>query len=332
MKENLTEKCDLFAENKKSVLKKFIWDDDYMSTVAAALFASLGQKVDADALKGAERILKENSKALSEFRSRAKLPILAEMIRSGDPEGCFENIKNVYGKLMGSKLLDSTERMMAALVIVRNSNPEKFDYYVERTLSIYNKMKEKHWFITDEMDIPYAALLAVSDIPEDKLISDMEESFNSLKKLFPMRSSNNLQALSQVLSLYADAPADKAARVKEFCEIMKEKDHKIPDGQVLPIYGSIAMLNGNLEQTADKLIETYDYLKTLDGMGFFSMDSYLRYIYASMMLLNSGESPLAVDVSDNAAMAAALVASITMQACLIACITSATMLSANSKV
>ena len=58
-------------------------------------------------------------------------------------------------------------------------------------------MKEKHPWLTSDEDIPFAAMLAVSDLDTDSLISEMEKNYEILKQKFS--DKNAVQTLSHVL-------------------------------------------------------------------------------------------------------------------------------------
>lgn len=145
-------------------------------------------------------------------------------------------------------------------------------------------MKESHKWLSSYEDIPFAAMLAVSDMNTDALLSDAEECFTLLKKRFP---SNASQSLSHVLSLSNLSPEIKCTKIIEIFNGLKAARHSYGSNYELAALGTLADTDVTAAQLVEDIAQVDDYLKKQKGFGSLSIGSYSRRMYAALIVMNS---------------------------------------------
>lgn len=98
---------------------------------------------------------------------------------------------------------------MSALILL-TKYPDEHDHEdkINRALSIYKGMKDKHVFLTSAGDYPLAVLLAGSDMETGELIDYIEAFYQKLNQA-GFRKGNDLQFLSHILSLLPERDSDQ---------------------------------------------------------------------------------------------------------------------------
>lgn len=308
----LQKKCSLFVENRNIIKEIFKWDGDLTALAGSSLFTFSDVTVNKEKLIQCNEILKHHFGSLSEFRGNAKIPLICQMAIMDNPESYLLSVKKTYELLNKSKVFGSDSKLISAITISSHIAITDIEKYIDRTYEIYNNMKENHKWLTSVNDLPFAAMLAVSDMDVDKLSIDMENCYNLLKDKF---EKNAAQSLSHVLAL-CDGDADK--KCNKVCEIfdgLKIAKHSYGANYELASLGTISSLNVSNEQLIKEICEVDDYLKSQKGFGSLSISSYSRRMYASLIVMNSHQK--AQTNNQIAVINNILSMSLSMEACMI---------------
>jgi len=322
MQEKVKRLCDIFVENKNVIRKNFQWEHEYMSFAAAAQLACKGRRADVETLKNCQKILKNNTGIFSEMRSYVKLPLLVNMTAKDDPESYLQEVKRVNGNLK-KQTFDYGYRILAAMNICENVADIYHDERTQTTNEIYSEMKKKHSFLTDEQDMPAASLLALSNKSTMALTEDMEACFALLKKRFHRSNAN--QAISEVLALCDGTPQVKAQRAIDIYDTLKKNKCSLESGSIqLAILGCLASLNLSVETICNEVKETELYLKQFKGFGSMSLGSYLRRMYAAMLVVAAytDDADASVSTAISSSVTTSIATEIAILCCIIACTSS----------
>lgn len=324
MDTELKNNCDLLVKNRKILSDAFSFDSSYMTYASALLFMGEHLEVNKDYAKQCNDIIKKNTGMFSEFRGNVKQPVICKMMLSGNPEAYFQKINKALEVLRKIKWTGDEYRILAAIVICDHAEEDQFEMYVERTMTLYKRMKEEHSILTGTEDIPFAALLAVSDLDIDKLLVDMEETFKILKTKF--HDGNAVQSLSHVLCL-DEAPAEvKCDRVMKIFDELKAIKHKYSTGLGLASLGTLGMLDMSEKQIADCIAETDTYLKSQKGFGDLALGATERRMFASQIVLETygNKNSTAGSVVLTSMLALTIAIEICMLICILSCVTTTT--------
>lgn len=222
---------------------------------------------------------------LSDFRGNIKIPLVCKMALAQDPAVYFTQVEKVYSLLNKGKLAGSSYRAMAAMMIAEHLDKKEAAFYVERTCKIYGKMKEAHRWLTSDEDMPFAAMLAVSDVDADVLLAEAERCNDLCKDTFG--NQNARQSLSHVLALSNVSAEQKCQKASAIWRGMKEAKHKYGTGSEISLLGSLAGLALSAEEIVNEMLEADDYLKQQKGFGDFSMGASVRRMIAGLMVMNT---------------------------------------------
>lgn len=323
MQTTLKETIDLFVANKESVQKAFKWESGYMHPLCSLMYTAIKQEINIERMKEAEQLIKSKTKMFSEFRGNTRMALMAQMALSDDMESYFDAVKSVYDKLNAKKWFASEYRIVAAMVIVKNEkNESKYDDLVANTNELMERMRENHPWLTGEEDTGFAALLAVSGLQTDYVITEMEKCYQILKMSKKFGSANGVQSLSHALSLELGNSDEKCSRVIDIYEGLKKKKKKYGQTYELSTLGGLALADVEAAELVEQIAETDDYLKTKNGFGAFGIGGAQRLMYASMLVLQQYTSK--VNTIEAAALNGIVAIIIAQEAALIAAITAST--------
>lgn len=320
----LKEKCDLLVRNKKILQDAFRWEAGLMSLTAATLYTDSAMTADVEQLKRCEMIMKEKTGVFSEFRGNVKMPLLCKMALSGDPEKTFANVEKLYTLLNQSKWIGDEYKIMAAITLCDHVDESDYETAVARTNEIYARMKQEHKWITSNEDIPFTAILAVSDLDIDRLIDEMEQDYRILKDTF--HNSNAVQSLSHVLALDEHIADEKCARVVALFNELKAIKHRFGTSYELATLGTLTLLDLPEKEIAALIAEVDDYLKGQKGFGALALSANERRLFAAQLVLKQyGPKPNPGDSAVLGSMLALTIATeISMALCVTCCISAST--------
>lgn len=284
MNVEMKERCDLLVKNRECISKAFHWESGMMLLTAASIFTESGKLADVEELKNCERIIKTQTSLFSSFRENAKMPLICYMALSEDPEDYFLKVQEVYQLLKAGKWSGNDYIMLAAMAIVNHARPAEYIQYVADTQVIFSRMKEDHKWLTSGEDIPFAAMLAVSDLVIPDMMDEAEKNYDLLSKSF--HDKNVIQSLSHVLAINDADAAVKCERVKVIYNRLKDEKHKYASGFEMAVLGSMLITGLSDEEIVSGIIEADEYLRGEKGFGNFTLGGSLRRMYAAQTILD----------------------------------------------
>lgn len=318
MRTSLFALCGSFMENRDIVKSTFAWESSYLYPVCAAIFIDKRCKAAPDRLEHCKTLLKEQTGVFSNFRSTAKLAMIAMMAVDSNPDRKLGQALQVYAALKDyfwrSQYLPVASMMIADMV-----EPGKYGEIAARTRHIYELMKNEHPFLTSGEDSVFAAMLALSDLSDERIIEETEHCYRLLKPEF--FSGNAVQSLSHVLALCEGRAEDKCSATLELYRNLKSKGYKYGTDYELATLGILATLPVDRSIVMTDIMEVDDFLAAQKGYGFFGIGRKQRLMHAGMIVASDylGESgtmqtaaigaTLSLIAAQQAAMCAAIAAS-----------------------
>lgn len=318
MEQQLQERCQLFVENKNALDKGFTWDMATIMPVCAMLHAQKDQKVDVDKMKECRKLLKGKVGAFSNLRSYGELVLLSKMAMSDDPVVYLDKTIEAYAMIKKYKMSESAFTVLAAMVLADYADVARWEQILESAGRIYAQMKKDHPFLTGTEDVSFAVVMAMSELPEQWLMQEMEACYKALHKKFG--ATDGLQSLSHVLAMDREETMKKCEQILELDALFKEKKKRF-DSNGIVMYASLRMMQVEKETLLADIIEVDDYLKQQKGFGAFSVDAYQRLMYATTLVMNHYENQsenMQISMLNN--VVAAIIAEYTMMAAMIAVI------------
>ena len=281
MRTSLNSLCNCFIESRDTMKETFFWGSSYIYPVAAAVFVDRRVPADRERLEMCGDILKENTGFFSNFRNYVKLPMISMMAVSGDPEGKLKKALAVY-EMLKQHFISSTYLPLASMTISDYVEPDHYEAVAQRTRRIYDLMKREHPLLTSGEDSVFAALLALSNASDERIVLDTEQCFDILKPQF--FSSNAVQSLSHVLALCEGDAEMKCDRAMELFYKLKDQGYKYGTGYELATLGVLAMLPADLAAIADDIAQVAEYLAGQRGYGVLGMTKRQRLMHAGLIV------------------------------------------------
>ena len=282
MRESLKARCELFIENRDVIKSSFTWQSNYLYPLCSSILTSKNQNADVEKLKECKRLLHSQTGVFSNFRGISKSAIITMLSMESEPKVLLDRILQIYDML--KELFFPSEYLtVAAASIAQIAEPEQYCQIVQKTRTIYEKMKKNHPFLTSSSDSAFAALIALSEVNENYAVQEMERCYEILHPQF--FSSNAVQSLSHILTLGEESSQVKCQRVMTLFELLKGKGHKYGTGEELATLGVLSMLDVDLNALAEEIIEVDEFLEHQKGFGIFGVGPKQRIMYAGILTM-----------------------------------------------
>lgn len=285
MNTELTRKTELFVSNRQELSKIFKFDHDLNCVVSSLLLTGAGQTVDEERMKEVRRILSEKAGVMSPFRSTIEMVVLSKMYMAADPESYLEDVLEVYGPVRGKRIIEYPSLVISSMTIVDLGRKNEAELIMTKTNEIIRRMRKEHPFLTDEEDLPFAVLLAMTEKDVDTIIRDMEECYNYLKKTVKVKAdSNAIQGLSELIILTNGDLTMKCNRAVELFDTFAGHGAKYGNYYEFASLGALIGLKTDKDELVDTIIETADTLKANKGFGNWSLGNKDRLMFAAMIV------------------------------------------------
>lgn len=296
-------KVNLFLENNKALENvKGSWGMYGFQIKGNALTCTMkNQRVDTNRINLALDTIKNNTSVFSNFRGLNKLSTAITISLEENMEESLNEIISIYNKLK-NEFYNNQYLVLAAQVIFNARDRVNIDDAVKNTRVAYDYMKKHHRFLTGQEDIANAAIIATTSSNLEETFKEIEECYEYLK-LNKISTSNNIQALSHILSLIDLPSREKCNAVLDMSYILKEKKVPLKDYYV-PMLGIVSFLSDNKKGFADNIAEVSMNLKNEKGFGNFTLGSSFRNMISatlvSMDYLENVDSNIKENIVSNA--------------------------------
>ena len=281
MKKQTLKDCMLLILNRDRIKSVFPLEGGFLQLAGAGVLTAKGIAADTAALASCRDLLKQKAGVFSNFRSFARLPIVAALTASDHPEQVLDDGLTAY-RTLRRLFWASTYLPIAAMTVAQLSEPPRFEEVAARARGLYDRIKEEHRFSASGENGALCALMALSGRSDDTLIEDTEQCYRILKPNFFYAGA--VLALSQALAL-CNAPAGiKCARIMEVFDKLKAAGYKFGTYYELPTLGVWALSSADSSEIVQEMCEISDWLSQQRGFGFFSgIDRKHRLMYAGIL-------------------------------------------------
>ena len=239
------------------------------------------EKIDVERVNLALKLIKDNTHWNSYFRGDNRFTVAIAVSFEEDMEESLKEIISIHDRL--KKELYNTGYLIAAALVIFNSRERlNVDMAIKNTKVAYDYMKKNHKFITGSEDIASAAAIATTTVNFEQTFNEIEECYEILKKE-KIGSSNDIQALSHILSLVNLPQKEKCEKVIEMKSIVKENKVAF-DGCYLPLLGIISFLVENKQEFINEIVDVSNELKKHKGFSNFALGKSSRNMIAMVLV------------------------------------------------
>jgi hypothetical protein len=327
MKSTVQRRCESLVENRQLISTVSKLERGLIKIIAASSYTEKDKMADVELIKDCLKLLKKKQNVFSDLRGNNELIIATKMALSGNPEGYLDNVLEVYKKFQKGKFFGSVYRVLAATSICDAGKLSEADAIIEKTNELLKGMNKDHPFLTSDEDTSFAVLLAMGDKSTEDILSELEETFQYIKKHFSFHE-NAAYSLSQVLTTYGGSPSDKTAKALEIFDAFKEAGAKYGKEYELASLGVLVDIDMNAQDLVAEIIEVAEFFKDQKGFGALELDKHTRLMLGTMIVsgVYSDEN-----VTTAASVASgALAAIIAQQLCMYVAIMAATTTAVNA--
>ena len=282
MKAELEKLCTDFTDNQNAVSQAFRWDNNALYSVCANIFCACGHTADAGRLKECRKVIRQHTHIFSRFRDKKVRSILASMLSLGENAEERMALANQYYRLLKRRFKGTEYLVLAAFLLADLADQDLTEEKVSRGREIYRRMNKQHRILTNNTDSVFAMLLAFSEKSDDELIADIESCYRELKTGFS--SSGDAQTASQVLSVTAGVPEEKARRVIDLYNALLEADIKYGRSHELSPLAALSLADTPIPVLVEEIKAVDTFLADQKGYGSKEEDLNRRAMHAVMIV------------------------------------------------
>lgn len=291
MNERMMERCQLQIENEEIVRKAGLLQYEEMVKLGAWFYTARGQKADADRIKACRKILKDNAGIFSNFRGNLEYAIVIKMSLAEDPQTWFEQVSSIYKRLVEGRKIPGETLTMAAITIMEQSDGTDTEEIIEKTRKAYSEIRQKHPFLTDDADMSFIVLMALTGMNMEKALDEVERIYQILKEQYRL-PSDAAQATALVLSISERPAQQKVDALMKLYEKLKTKKQATSKSRCMSVYAAFADLNTSEEQITEEIAETLLWMKDKKGYGVMGVSGDVRKALAAAFVLQEHEADI----------------------------------------
>lgn len=303
-----------FITARDEVGRVFRFEFREIHPVCANIFLSHGKSADAARIRECRDTIRNSAGLLNNFRGTVFAPCACMLACSGDPSGRMAQASSYYS-LLKEYFFSSEPLVLASMLLTDLAAPDEAREKAERGRRLYQMMKEKHRFLTDQNDSVFAVLMAFSKKSDEELIDEVEAIMASLSGL---AMKDYLQTVAQILAISDRPVEEKCARFRELYEALRAADIRYGKSYELAVLAPLCFADVPSAQIAADIAQVAGFLATQKGYGLFSADKKTRYMHAAM-LVSTYYSPSA---EGNIAAIASMVSIVAIEILMIVILTS----------
>ena len=285
MDQELTRKIELLTSNRKLLGDSIMMSHDLDYVISSMILTALDKEADVEIIKEARQILAGKVSMLSSFRETMEMTVATKMSVAGDPETYIDDVLEVFRKLLGKRVIEPYSMVLAAMAIVDMGRKNETDAIISKMHELMNAMTHKHPFLTDDNDIIFAVLLAMTDKDVDTIIKEMEECYVYLRKTVRVKAdSNAIQGLCEIIMLSDGDYIAKCDKAVGLFDAFAERGAKYGSYYEFASLGALVPFDMDMNELVDTIIEVSGRLKPNRGFTSWSMSDRQRLMFAAMVV------------------------------------------------
>ncbi|GFZ30672.1 hypothetical protein CSC2_11980 [Clostridium zeae] len=278
----IADRTNLMIDNFHKLKHGFRWEANLVKHFIAMSQAIDNRKSEMETLLRIRDYIKTHTSWVSYFRGTNELIFVNLLSGEENYADSFSNVQDVYEHMKRSGFRSSPYLPMAAYAIASSSEKTQWNKSIERMARFYDGMKKNHFWITSSDDYVYAAILATTDFNIEETLNKVENYYDVLSK-DGFYKGNSLQTLSHILALSEGDVEENCRRTVALYKKLKGEKCKLRY-DALATLGLLALLSIDVDTLVSEIKEVYDYIHSVDGYGFWSLDTSNRTMIAASIV------------------------------------------------
>ena len=280
MKPELEKLCTEFIANREIVKEAFRWENAAVYFVCANLFCAGGRTADKDRLTECRKVISEQTGLFSKFRGKLSSVLACILALDDHPEERMALAVEYY-HLLKQAFKDTEYLALAAFLLPGESEKSLVAERIARGKELYRRMDKEHPFLTNDTDSVFAVTLAFSEKTDDALIEDLEACYQVLKARFS--SSGDVQTAAQILAMADGGPEEKARRVIDLYEALREAEVEYGRSSELAPLAALSLTDAPIQTLVGDIKEADEFLK---GQKLYGSDEDKQRAMHAVMIVS----------------------------------------------
>jgi hypothetical protein len=218
----LERRIDRFVEILDKMRKRHRWTDASILKFSAVALAAVRNRADEmeEEFEHAARVLKDDAGFFSELRGASRFLLAAILVASGEEaKKALKELRRVRDRLAELGFGHGQPAAVAGLILMLGSRGKAVgEESIRKAMALWEKMKDRRWFVTDRDDLPMAALLTSSTWDVDTIDERVDTIWKALLRA-KLAKGHSLQFATHVLTL---SRLDEDVIVRRFTHLHDE--------------------------------------------------------------------------------------------------------------
>ncbi|SDY93029.1 DUF4003 domain-containing protein [Bacillus sp. 166amftsu] len=239
LQQKLEQYTHIYAQLKGEL--KWKTSDSRTGMMIAAMYTGSDKPFDLGRFLEISSYIKDQVGMFSYLKSYHRFVVAATLdIHFTHYKKAFQQFLDIYERLVAGGFSRSIFTYLAAAALLPEESGQH-DTRIQRSMQVYKRMKEDHFFLTSANDYPLAVLLAGQSEKVETLMDRVERLYQKLAAA-GLRKGNDLQFLSHILSLKKDVSEDMlVAQCTNIWNLLKQEKVKVKQMHY-PAAGLLALL------------------------------------------------------------------------------------------
>ena len=288
MNDLIQTKCDLLADNRALIAKKYIFENNLMCIAAALIYTAADETADIEKLTESKKILKKHTGAFSKLRSITELVLLCKMTLSDNPEEYPERLKSVCATLKRAGFDNNSYLVQASMLICDLDAQDDSETIASKAKEIMKRLNKAHPMLTSSEDVTSVILLAMSYKDADTVLSDLEAGYVYFTENYKLGlPKNSVQELCEILAVTYGDMASKCDTAARIYNCLRQRKAYFAKGTMFATLGLLTDTGLTPDELAEEIMEAAEYLKGKDG--FYNKENdeeseKRRMMYAALLI------------------------------------------------
>ncbi|MGI2850616.1 DUF4003 domain-containing protein [Bacillus cytotoxicus] len=279
----LQQKLEQYTSIYKQLKRELKWktSDSRTGMMIAAMYTSSDKPFDLERFLQISHYIKSQVGMFSYLKSYHRFVVAATLdIHFTHYKTAFQQFLDLYERFIASGFSRSIFTYLAAATLLPDDR-EQYEARIQRSVKVYKRMKEDHFFLTSTSDYPLAVLLAGQQEEIEPLMDRVERLYQKLATS-GLRKGNDLQFLSHILSLKKDIREDMlVARCTNIWNLFKQEKVKVKQMHY-PAIGLLALLEDGEKEVSS--IRTF--MEKLQGDKLFRWQTDTNILIAIQLFVS----------------------------------------------
>jgi len=305
MKKELKRKVDLFLQNKKEIKSAFKFESEANCLLGSYLYTDLDKELDIQKLKDAHKIVIDKTNFFSDYRF-VSIILASKMAMTRNPLKYYNRVNEYREILKKKKKFDNLVNIFTSLILCDCEESINADKYIDKEIKIFNLMNDKHPFLTDDEDAPFAMLLALSDKKENRIDKEVEECYKILSKNIK-HAKNACQSMACVLSILDTPVKEKTDKIIDIYNKIKMHKKYVDDSFVLTVLATLIFIDKDNKEIVDDVLEVDKYIGSKKGTGLWPFGRATRLLFSILLVESTYGDEVYKDTKNSIAVSSIIV-------------------------